>query len=148
MYRSAAKRLLRIPAVYRTAAGSQFTRTTPSITPTLTQFTNSPYFCTTATTDSSPNQNPNNPLGGSTTSFGTAEGEKARGGESRSSRGPRHRAHYEDEQARVLNASLGHVVRTFFPPLYILFYCLLIWICDDSFWLYINIMFDKWEWFS
>lgn len=112
MYRSAAKRLLQSPAIYRNAR-SQFGRTTPSINPTLALFKSS-YFSTTTTTDSLPNQNPNNPFtasSSSTTSSGSTEEEKARGYESRSSRGTKPRAHYEDEQARVLNASLRHVVR-------------------------------------
>lgn len=96
MYRSAAKRLLVYPSLYR--------KSYPQIR-TLT--INLPKFSTSATSDSSPsNQNPNqiDPSLTSTASIGEEEIRRPEGQ-------TRARTHYQDEQATVLSVSLRHVPR-------------------------------------
>lgn len=107
MYRLVAKRLLRLPAVQLTG-GSVCFRSTRTLGPAITKW--SPSFCTTVESPL-PSQNPNisfagagassTAAGASTTSAGSSIG-------SRSQQQPR--AQYQDEQVRVLNASLRHVV--------------------------------------
>lgn len=101
MYRLVAKRLLRLPAVQRTV-GSECFRSTRTLSAAIPKW--SSRFCTTVESPQ-PTQNPNIPLAGaganSTTTAGTSSG----------SRSQQPRAQYQDEQLRVLNASLRHVPR-------------------------------------
>lgn len=101
MYRLVAKRLLRLPVVQRTG-GSEYIQTTRTLGPAISKW--SPSFCTTVESPP-PSQNPSIPLAGAGASSTTA-------GKSSGGRSQQPRAQYQDEQARVLNASLRHVVRT------------------------------------
>lgn len=100
MYRLVAKRLLRLPVVQRTG-GSEYIQTTRTLGPAISKW--SPSFCTTVESPP-PSQNPSIPLAGAGASSTTA-------GKSSGGRSQQPRAQYQDEQARVLNASLRHVPR-------------------------------------
>ncbi|KAL8119882.1 hypothetical protein AgCh_017123 [Apium graveolens] len=91
MYRFAAKRLLRFPAI-QLAGGSECFRSTGTLGPAISKL--SPSFCTSVESPP-PTQTPNIPSAGN----------------SSGSRSQQPRAQYQDEQVRVLNASLRHVPR-------------------------------------
>ncbi|KAK3040340.1 hypothetical protein RJ639_026745 [Escallonia herrerae] len=103
MYRSAAKRLPHFP--------STCFNWRPHIPQTPARTINPPRFCTSATSDPLSGKNPNQfePTSSSSSSS-WAEEERARSHEKQSKRS-RPNAHYEDEQTKVLNASLRHVIR-------------------------------------
>ncbi|CAK9155192.1 unnamed protein product [Ilex paraguariensis] len=99
----AVKRLLSIPSLCRYG---------PSQIPHFrTLVVNRPRFSTSATSETFPSQSPNQFGSSSSSSSAWGEEERARGHESQSSKGTRHKAQYQDEQARVLHASLRHVTR-------------------------------------
>lgn len=105
MYRSAAKRLLHFTSLHQTSRSQIRTLTV-----------NLPRFSTSAPSDSVPNQSPKHfdtASSSSSSSSSASEEERYRSYESQTSRGTRPRVHYEEEQARVLNASLHHVVSNF-----------------------------------
>ncbi|KAK2997359.1 hypothetical protein RJ639_025777 [Escallonia herrerae] len=105
MYRSAAKRLPNFP--------STCFNWRPHIPQARARAINPPRFCTSATWDPLSGNNPNQfePTSSSSSSS-WAEEERARSHEKQSKRSrPNAHCHYEDEQAKVLNASLRHVIR-------------------------------------
>ncbi|XWS26569.1 hypothetical protein CRYUN_Cryun26dG0041900 [Craigia yunnanensis] len=98
MYRTAANRLLHIDSLIKSSGGGRLIRF-----PSLRTVISSSQFSTTVDPQTFPNQTLN-PSDSSTSSLSTAED------------GPRHekknpRAEYEEEQARVLQASLRYVIR-------------------------------------
>uniref|UniRef100_A0A5B6ZZS3 Ubiquinone biosynthesis protein n=1 Tax=Davidia involucrata TaxID=16924 RepID=A0A5B6ZZS3_DAVIN len=114
MYRSVAKRLLLVPSLVR--------NTSPQTYHIRTIVTNSYRFSTSAASQTFSNQSPNHHQQHTQTqsetlnhsdaaSSSTSEEEEPRQYESQTERGTRPRAEYQDEQARVLNASLRHVIR-------------------------------------
>ncbi|OIS99937.1 PREDICTED: ubiquinone biosynthesis protein COQ9-B, mitochondrial [Nicotiana attenuata] len=114
MYRSAAKRLL--PAVYRRLNSRPELAISPIRTLTAN---NSTRFMTSAATGNITDQNPTlaNPIPADsipadyTASSSFKEEERTHHHEQSSSRTKRPKAHYKDEEARVLSASLPHVLR-------------------------------------
>lgn len=109
MYRLAAKRLL--PALGR--RNSHFLSSSSGVR-ALADFINPPRFTTSAASETVPSQNPlNNDSFASSSSTVRSEEERSRAhDETQRSRSPtRPKAHWQEEQARVLHASLRHVVR-------------------------------------
>lgn len=102
MYRSAAKRLLQQSFLY--------SKGRPQISRGRTLKFNSPCFLSTAGSDSFPNQSANGFDSASSSSTSTEEDKFGRS-DGQTSRRTSPRAHYEEEQARVLAASLRHVIR-------------------------------------
>ncbi|KAL3830052.1 hypothetical protein ACJIZ3_018854 [Penstemon smallii] len=104
MYRSAAKRLL--PALCRRRTTHFLCSSTPVRFPS--RIVNPAPFSSSAASGNFPNQNPSH-FDSSTSS---TEHDRARENEARNPRAPpRPKAHWEEEQARVLQASLSHVIR-------------------------------------
>ncbi|XP_051114130.1 uncharacterized protein LOC127239831 [Andrographis paniculata] len=106
MYRSAARRLL--PSLYRRSSAT----TTVSV-PTPARITSLARY---SSAESIPNQNPrpfDSSSSSSTSSTAGTDQEKVRADESRNeeARAARPKAHWQDEQARVLQASLRHVIK-------------------------------------
>ncbi|KAK1365160.1 Ubiquinone biosynthesis protein [Heracleum sosnowskyi] len=106
MYRLVAKRLLRLPAV---TAGSECFRTTRTLAPAISKWS-PPSFCTTVESPP-PSQNPSIPFAAAGASSTTAGPSTTSAGDSSGGRSQQPRAQYQDEQVRVLNASLRHVPR-------------------------------------
>lgn len=100
MYRLVAKRLVRLAAVHRTGS-SECLGTSRTLGPAISKWSSS--FCTTVESPP-PSQNPNIP-------FASAGSNSTSAGNSSCSRSQQPRAQYQDEQVRVLNASLRHVPR-------------------------------------
>ncbi|KAL8102709.1 uncharacterized protein LOC141678280 [Apium graveolens] len=100
MYPTVAKRLLRFPAIYR-IAGDEFIGNTRKLSPAISKC--SLNFC--STTESPTQQSTNISFTASTAASGSTEGGSKRGESTRSQA----KAHCQDEQARVLDASLRHV---------------------------------------
>ncbi|KAK1377853.1 Ubiquinone biosynthesis protein [Heracleum sosnowskyi] len=99
MYRTVANRLLRFPAIYR-IAGDEFIGKPRTLSPAMSKC--SLNFCSTA--ESPPQQSTSIPLASAGASGSTEEGNRR--GEGRRSEA---RAHCQEEQDRVLDASLLHV---------------------------------------
>ncbi|KAL1805162.1 hypothetical protein ACET3Z_028230 [Daucus carota] len=97
MYPTVAKRLLRFPAIYR-VAGDEFIAKTRMLIPAMSKCSS---FC--STTESPPQQSSDIPFAAAGASTTMATGSRV---ESRRSRQAR-----EDEEARVLDASLRHVLK-------------------------------------
>lgn len=114
MYRSAANRVLLVKSVVRNTH-PQISHIRTLILPNSSRFSSTSQSSSSSSqtfSDHIPNypnqQTPNTSSSSSTTGFGEEEASRF---ENQTSRGSRARAQYQDEQARVLSASLRHVPR-------------------------------------